>query len=184
MTQDPDCARAFYAKHDGAVLCKAISQSGHVPEDKTRSSRQIYANVIAADAAEEFERVRFAPTLFQRYVEKDYELRVTVVGNAIFAAAIESQRSERSKIDWRRYDTKNTPYYPYRLPDEVEQAILNLMRQLGLEYGAIDLIRTTTGEYVFLEVNPGGQWGWVESLTGHPINEAIARWLMTRSGHA
>jgi glutathione synthase/RimK-type ligase-like ATP-grasp enzyme len=184
VTQDPEAARAFYAEHDGKVLCKAISQSGSVPEDETRRGRQIYANVVDSDAAEEFDRVRFAPTCFQRYIEKDYELRVTVVGSAIFAAAIESQRSERAKVDWRRYDTKNTPYYPYKLPLDVEQALLKLMRELHLEYGAIDLIRTTTGEYVFLEVNPGGQWGWVEGMTGHPINEAIARWLMTRSGHA
>jgi glutathione synthase/RimK-type ligase-like ATP-grasp enzyme len=185
VTQDPAAAHRFYAQHDGAVLCKAIGQSGHVPQDDTRQrGRQIYANVVGPDAVEDFDRVRFAPTLFQRYIDKDYELRVTIVGNAVFAAAIESQRSERSKIDWRRYDTKQTPYYPYRLPEHIEQALLNLMRRLGLEYGAIDLIRSTTGEYVFLEVNPGGQWGWVEGMTGHPINEAVARWLITRSGHA
>ena len=185
VTQDPEAARGFYDRHAGAVLCKAISQSGHVPKDDTRRrGQQIYANVLAEEALDDLERVRYAPTLFQRYVDKDYELRVTVVGNAVFAAAIESQRSERTKVDWRRYDTKNTPYYPYRLPEEIERALLALMRTLGLEYGAIDLIRATTGEYVFLEVNPGGQWGWVEGLTGHPINEAVARWLMTRSGHA
>ncbi|MGZ5440672.1 MAG: MvdC/MvdD family ATP grasp protein [Thermoanaerobaculia bacterium] len=184
VTQDPDAARAFYAEHEGQVLCKAISQSGSVPADATRDGRQIYANVIDAEAAMEFDRVRSSPTCFQRYIDKDYELRVTVVGSAIFAAAIESQRSERAMIDWRRYDTKNTPYYPYKLPDDVERSILTMMRQLHLEYGAVDLIRTKSGDYVFLEVNPGGQWGWVEGMTGHPINEAVARWLMTRSGHA
>jgi glutathione synthase/RimK-type ligase-like ATP-grasp enzyme len=185
VTQDPAAARDFYDRHAAQVLCKAISQSGHVPKDETRKrGKQIYANIIGEDGAAEFDRVRFAPTLFQRYVDKDYELRVTVIGNAVFAAAIESQLSERTRVDWRRYDNKNTPYYPYRLPEEIEQGLLTLMRALGLEYGAIDLIRSKSGEYVFLEVNPGGQWGWVEGLTGHPINEAVARWLMTRSGHA
>lgn len=184
VTQDPASARAFYAKHQGGVLCKAISQSGHVPADETRGGRQIYANLVAEVGEGDFDRVRLAPTLLQRYIDKEYELRVTIVGSAIFAAAIESQRSERSKIDWRRYDTKNTPYYPYRLPGEVEQALLTLMRRLSLQFGAVDLIRSKTGEYVFLEVNPAGQWGWVEGMTGHPINEAVARWLMTRSGQA
>lgn len=184
VTQDPVRARQFYEEQDCAVLTKAVSQSGHVPGDDTRQGRLIYANKLNPDDHPSFDDVLGAPTLFQRYMEKEYELRVTVVGNAVFAAAIESQRSERSKVDWRRYDTRNTPYYPYRLPGEVEQALLTLMRRLGLEYGAADFIKTPDGQYVFLEVNPGGQWGWIEGMTGHPINEAIAKWLMSRGGCA
>ena len=181
VTQDENAARRFYSEFDGAVLCKNISQSGHIPHDENRSGRVIYANCVESDAASEFERVRCAPTLLQNYVEKEYELRVTIVGTRVFAAAIDSQRSQRSKVDWRRYDIDNTPYYPYRLPEPLEHALLLLMRKLALEYGAVDVIRGKDGRYIFLEVNPGGQWGWVENMTGHPITEAIARWLITRS---
>lgn len=184
VTQDEESARQFYFRFNGAILCKAISQSGHVPPDQDRGGRVIYANCVEADALPELGRVRSAPTLLQNYVEKDYELRVTIVGNKIFAAAIDSQRSARSKIDWRRYDIDHTPYYPYQLPQHVEHALLLMMRRLGLEYGAVDLIRSRDGKYVFLEVNPGGQWGWIETMTGHPITEAIAKWLLTRSTKA
>jgi glutathione synthase/RimK-type ligase-like ATP-grasp enzyme len=184
VTQNVETAERFYRELDGAVLCKAISQAGHVPKDDSRGGRLIYANRVEEDAAAEFARVRLAPTLLQGYVDKDYELRVTIVGNRIFAAAIDSQKSERSKIDWRRYDFEHTPYSPYRLPKHIEHALLLLMNRLGLDYGAVDLIRAKDGRYVFLEVNPGGQWGWIENMTGHPITAAIAQWLMARSAHA
>lgn len=182
ITQDPDDARAFYREHAGNVLTKAIGQSGYVPGDGAEGHAEIYANKLSVDDYDCLDRVRHGPCLLQAYAEKVIELRVTVVGTRVFATAIESQKSEKTKVDWRRYDNPNTPYYRYRLPDSTSSALIMLMRRLGLEYGAIDLVLTPKGEYVFLEVNPGGQWGWVENMTGHPIDEAIADWLALRSG--
>lgn len=182
ITQHPAAARRFCEQYDWKVICKVISQSGYVEGDETRLGKVIYANRLDESPHLDLDRVRRAPTLFQEYVEKQYELRVTIVGNKVFATALDSQASERSKVDWRRYDISNTPYYSYCLPHCVEQRLLLLMRCLGLEFGAVDLIRNRQGEYVFLEVNPGGQWGWVENMTGHPIYEAVARWLMERGG--
>jgi len=182
ITQTPAEARAFYHAHGGNVLTKAIGQSGYVPGDGEERHAEIYANKLSKEDFESLDRVRHAPTMLQAYAEKVLELRVTVVGKRVFATAIESQRSEKTMVDWRRYDNPNTPYYRYRLPDSVSNALILLMRRLSLEYGAIDLVLTPKGEYVFLEVNPGGQWGWVEGMTGHPIDEAIADWLTSRCG--
>lgn len=185
VTQDPSAAHEFYLEHGQRVICKSISPSAEIQGDNERSPRIIYANILNKNMEKsDFETVKIAPTLFQEYVEKDYEIRVSVVGRSIFSAVIESQNSSKTQIDWRRYDRRNTPYYPYRIPSELESKILELMQVLGLEFGAIDLIRSPNGEYTFLEVNPGGQWGWVESLTGLPITEAIAEWLIHRGGAA
>jgi glutathione synthase/RimK-type ligase-like ATP-grasp enzyme len=181
ITQDPEIARKFCARRVGGVLCKPISLTGIIPADESHGVRAIYSNVIAPEASDDFDRVRSSPTLFQEYVEKDYELRITIVGSLIFPAAIDSQSSEQAKVDWRHYDHGNAPVSPCKLPEGLQQMLLLLMRRLGLEFGAIDMIRDKQGHYVFLEVNPAGQWGWIEAFTGLPIHESVARWLMTRS---
>ncbi len=115
--------------------------------------------------------------MVQEYVPKDVELRVTIVGRKVFACAIHSQDSELTKHDWRKYDFGNVRHELCTLPGEVEQNLIALLRFWNLSYGAIDLVRTPDGRYVFLEINPNGQWGWIEELTGAPIAETIAETL-------
>lgn len=123
--------------------------------------------------------VRHAPAVFQENVPKDIELRVTVVGDEVYPAAIRSQESVRWQVDWRHTrDFGGAGFYSVaQLPQEVSRRCVALIRELGLTFGAIDLIRTPQGAYVFLEVNPNGQWAWVADYTGLPIGQAIARLL-------
>jgi glutathione synthase/RimK-type ligase-like ATP-grasp enzyme len=132
--------------------------------------------------------VGLAPVVFQENMAKRLEMRVTVVGEQVFAAEIRSPEHFRTGTDWRHYQEFGCEgfYAVHSLPADVSQRCVRLCQELGLCYGAIDLILTPTGEYVFLEVNPGGQWGWIEEFTGLPISEAVARLLMdaaaTRNG--
>ena len=127
---------------------------------------------LVADAA-----LSACPAIYQEYVEKLFELRVTVVGNKVFACKIDSQATERTQVDWRRYDLPNTPHQPYQMAAEVEAQCLALTRHFGLSYSAIDLIVRPDGTTVFLEMNPNGQWGWIEEITGQPIASALAQLL-------
>jgi hypothetical protein len=122
--------------------------------------------------------VRSCPVIIQAYVPKAVELRVTVVGDQVFAAAIHSQRTRHTRHDWRRYDPSHTPLEPYDLPPEVALRCRMLVRRLGLHYGAFDLIVTPDQRHVFVEVNPSGQYLWVEDGAGLPITEAIADYLI------
>ncbi len=117
--------------------------------------------------------VRWCPVLVQENVAKRLEVRVTVVGDRVFAAEIHSQASHRTRQDWRHYDHANTRHAVHALPGDVERRCVELTRRLGLCYGAIDLILTPGGDYVFLEINPGGEYAWIEDRTGLPISEAI-----------
>ncbi len=123
-------------------------------------------------------QVRNCPTTFQPYIEKDFELRITVVGRSVFPCAIYSQEAERTKYDWRRYDIPNTPHEVFKLPVGIEEKCISLIKNLGLVFGCIDMIVTPKGNYVFLEVNPNGQWLWIEKLTGFPIGDAIVNMLI------
>ena len=110
------------------------------------------------------------------------ELRVTVVGRRAFAASIDSNALERSQTDWRREGVALIDrWQPYALPADVERGLLGVMDALGINYGAADFVVTPEGRHVFLEVNPAGEFFWLERQNGLPISEAIADVLLGRA---
>jgi len=118
------------------------------------------------------------PTVFEEYVEKAFELRITVVGDRVFSCAMYTQQSKKTREDFRRYDLKNTKHEAFQLPIEVEARCRQLVKRLGLHFGCIDMIVDKEGRYHFLEVNPSGQWLWTEDLAELPISRAIANILL------
>jgi len=109
-----------------------------------------------------------------------------VFGHTVLAAEIHSQQSDKSRHDWLHYDLEHTPYLPHALPDEVQVRCIKFLQAFGLFYGAIDLIRMLDGTYVFLDMNPFGQWAWVQDLCGLPLAEAhcqLFRMLIDGSFH-
>ncbi len=115
--------------------------------------------------------------MLQPYIEKQFEVRVTCVGTKLFACRIDSQASDQTRVDWRHYGSHHVNHVPWSLPPGLADRIIRFMSYCRLAYGAIDLIVSPTGQIVFLEVNPSGQYLWLEHLTGLPITGAIADWL-------
>lgn len=171
ITNDPEEFLEFYAKHEGNIVSKLPSPA------MTRTLKHLqlarYTQQVTRRDLVHADSIRYSPVTFQAYVPKRVELRITVVGEQVFAAEIHSQKANRTRIDWRRYDLGHTPHYPHTLPDAVRRGCVELVRQLGLCYGAIDMVLTPDGRYVFLEINPNGQFLWIEQLTGMPISDAI-----------
>lgn len=117
--------------------------------------------------------------IFQEYVEKKYEIRVTIIGKKLFAAKIDSQAEPSARIDWREAEALGlVKVVPYKLPSLVEDQCRKIVQWYGLNFGAIDLIYTPGGEYVFLELNCNGQWLWVEEITGQPLLDCMANLLV------
>ena len=133
--------------------------------------------LTAAELAREDDAITAAPILVQEYVEKAFEVRATIVGEAIFATRIDSQASDRTMVDWRRYDFAAVGHSCHELPESVAHALHQFMADANLQFAAVDLIVTPDGRYVFLEANPSGQWLWLEALTGAPITSALAKLL-------
>lgn len=128
-------------------------------------------------AMELSESVGPAPVVLQPYIQKKFEVRVTCVGPKLFACRIDSQSSDATMVDWRLYPENPVRHSEWPLPSQLEGRILAFMARCGLQYGTIDLIVTPEDDIVFLEVNPAGQYLWIEFLTGLPITSAIADWL-------
>lgn len=178
VSSDPDEIRAFYQRCGGRMIAKVVAQG---PPRAARPEEQyvIFTSVVEPEDLASDEALAACPAIYQEYVAKAYELRVTVVGDDVFACEIHSQASLETRIDWRRYDLPNTPHRAATLPSDTLDRCLALTRHFGLSFSAMDLVVTPQGRIVFLELNPNGQWGWIEELTGLPISRAIAERLAT-----
>jgi glutathione synthase/RimK-type ligase-like ATP-grasp enzyme len=176
VTNSPADFLEFYRQHNGEIISK-LASSAFFQSLGTTFSR--YTEVVSRRDVGYARAVQYCPTIFQAYVAKRLELRVTVVGQRVFAAEIHSQESNHTRYDWRRYDHFSTIHRPHWLPDDVRLRCVRLVEHFGLRYGAIDLILTPDGRYVFLELNPNGQYLWIEDATELPISDAIVDELLS-----
>lgn len=168
VTNDPDQAKLFI---DRRGYRNVIYKSFSALEDAWRETR-----LLRESELELLENVRHAPVIFQEYVEAQYDLRITIVGDKIFPAAIHSQQTSYP-VDFRM-DMKNARIEAVTIPAELGTRLLALLSRLGLQYGAVDMRLRPDGQYVFLEINPAGQWLFVEEVTGQPIASALAVLLL------
>ncbi|MCL4551794.1 MAG: RimK-like protein [Bacteroidetes bacterium] len=120
------------------------------------------------------ENVSSTPLLAQTYLEDKIDLRVTIVGNQLYAVKILSN-NKGIDGDWRVLPKNEIQYFDYCLEPQLEEFCKRLMRELDLNFGAIDLIETKSGIY-FIEINPTGEWGWITD-SNRQIDLSIARWL-------
>jgi glutathione synthase/RimK-type ligase-like ATP-grasp enzyme len=163
VTNRPEDAQRFIAELGRErTICKAFLAS----LDAWRETR-----VVTAEDVGRLDLVRLAPVIFQEYVD-GVDLRITIVGERLFPCAIDARRT-RYPVDMRMV-VGEADVSPAELPRAVERDLLRLMRRLDLRYGAVDMRRTDGGDHYFLEVNPAGQWHFVEHRTGLPISDAVA----------
>jgi glutathione synthase/RimK-type ligase-like ATP-grasp enzyme len=171
VTNDPTKARDFVANQG---CTKTIYKAFSATMQDWRETR-----LLKPDELTLIDQVRYAPVIFQEYIEAACDLRVTVVGQDIFAAAIYSQETSY-QVDFRM-DFAKARIEAVCLPSQVESQLHALMARLGLVYGAIDMRLTPDGRYVFLEINPAGQWLFIESRSGQSITAKLAKVLASQS---
>jgi hypothetical protein len=176
VSNDPTEFLDLYRTESGRLISKIIGALQL--RSRMGSEFMRYTNTVTTRDVAHAQSIAHGPLVLQAYVPKRLEVRVTVVGTRVFAAEIHSQSTNRTRFDWRRYDLNATPHRPHELPAEVAQRCVDLVAQSRLSYGTIDLILTPDGRYVFLELNSAGEYGWIEQLTGLPISDAIADFLL------
>ncbi len=163
ITNDPALAAAFIdARPAGAVIRKAFRNIAEAPRSTA---------IVTLEDRAHITDVQYAPVTFQEFVPADLDLRVIVVEQEIFAAAIRSEPEYRTDY---RMGMGSAEFSSYQLPDDVASALLALHARLGLAYGASDFRVTPDGEHVFLGVNPGGEYLFASDRTGQPVPQAIA----------
>jgi glutathione synthase/RimK-type ligase-like ATP-grasp enzyme len=175
FASNPATARRFVEKHK---FCVAKTLAVDFPEFQLS-----FTKVITPETNLKYEGLRVDPYIFQELIDPAVELRVTVVGDKVFAATVAGKETDTESEfrDWR-YAHVNDSFKAevYALPRALSQKCVKLVKELGLAFGAIDLIVDKNNKVWFLEINANGQWAFVEEATGQPIGKAMADLL--RSG--
>jgi hypothetical protein len=178
VTNTKDVATQFYQAHRGEVVSKPLDFCGYYHDEAaayTAFTVRFDAGKLAALPPQ------FFPLLLQESIRPRYELRVFYLDGECYATAIlgNYQSSPAGFADVKLlFSDPQTHMVEYRLPEATRQSLVAFMQQAGLNTGSIDLIRAESGEYVFLEVNPIGQYLEPSSRCHFYLEEKIARWLM------
>ncbi|GAA0357892.1 hypothetical protein GCM10009092_22620 [Bowmanella denitrificans] len=167
VTNYPDDVKSFADQLHSPMIFKTLSSpdlgADQVNDSDVHTPGGLATTLVSEEMLSALDAVREVPCHFQRYIDKEYELRVTIIGQHVFAAKIHSQDDERTKVDSRDMSAEIL-YEATQLPADVEKRCLALVKSYGLNFSALDIVVTRQGEYVFLENNPNGQFLYVEQL--------------------
>jgi RimK-like ATP-grasp domain len=172
ITNDPEAAHAFIEQLGPG---HAVYKTFMATEEHWRETR-----VLRPEERDLLDSVRLAPVIFQEFVPAVADIRATVVGHEVLAAAI-TPAPNGYEVDYRM-DLDGARFEATTLPEQLRTKLRSLLDRLGIVYGAIDLRLTPRGDYVFLEVNPAGEWLFVEDRTQQPITQAMADLLIQLDG--
>ena len=173
ITSDRAVGLAFLQAHPATIvktLCPPF-----VTDDRFVG---YYARRVHGADRVDLTHLRWGPSIFQQAIDAIADLRVTVVGDEVFTARIDADPATVGQAglrDWRYHaNERGQRFYPSELPAATRDACLELTRRLGLRFGAIDLVLDRDEAIFFLEINPNGQWGFIEEDTHQPIGAALA----------
>lgn len=182
LTNDPAEARAFIESCPGGAVAKMLSAFPIYDADGV--DQVVFTTLIKPEHLDKLDGLRYSPMAFQERIRKKLELRVTVIGSRIFAASVDSEKTDGADIDWReRGVTLLQSWKEYKLPAELETRIARYMERIGMQYSAIDIIVDPEGRHVFLEANPAGECFWMQYNSPHfPLSAALADVLLGEPG--
>jgi hypothetical protein len=177
-TTSPEEVTRFREQHRGGTLFREWA----LPVIPLPGRKLAYFKVaLDCDDAEELESIAQSPTIFQEYLDKDYELRAVIVGDEVITLKIDSQASTVDKVDWRAYDFDNVALSRYALPRSIADKLVTFAESVGMAFGSADLVRTRDGEYVFLELNRPGAWGFFSTVADLGIEQRLGELLIRLS---
>lgn len=157
------------------IICKAISNATFFP------IQNIFWGMYTVKLKHEFIKDlpdKFFPCLAQEYIDKEYEIRTFYIEGKCYSMALFSQSDPQTAVDFRKYNNDNpTRAVPYLLPENLEMKIRDFMNSVKLNTGSLDFIKSKDGKYIFLEVNPSGQFGMVSYPCNYFLEKKIASWL-------
>lgn len=168
FTNSPQ-AMVDFCQNKKAVYKSIKSPRISITEEKNIT---VFTTVIDEQASAFKDGLMSCPGIIQNFCDKEADIRVSVFKNKVFAVKIESQQNDNSKIDFRA-GARYVPQVEFALPEEISDWCVQIVSKLDLLFGAIDLLLMKDGSFIFLEINPNGQWGWLEEKTGMPMRRAL-----------
>lgn len=120
----------------------------------------------------------FDLSIFQEKLDKLFEIRTIYLDGKVYSEAIFSQSRDVAALDYRLGYDSGMRMCNYTLPEVIEKQVVQLMKELDLNFGSLDIVVTKDKRYVFLEVNPNGQYGAVSQTTNSNVDYEVAKFLM------
>jgi len=162
VTQSRAAALKFYDDNEGAAVVKPI-HGGYIPRQDAHTDTVIYTHGISADEIRLFPAAHACPTLLQRRVEKKCDVRITVVDDDFHAVGLSAMdESGAQRLDIRRAGMAGVTYTALKLPAAVKDALQRYLASYHLRFAAIDMVVDQADRWIFLELNPNGQWAWLD----------------------
>lgn len=177
ITSSASHAVNFLKKHERVVV-KPLNIEFVRSEGKLSAT---YTSRISGDKPIDFSGLKVSPVIFQQELTGE-DIRVTVIGTEVFPCIIEKTDLAKDRVDWRLSlnDGSIKLYKDTNFPASLAQSCVKMIKAMGLQFGAFDFIRDiNNGTYWFLELNPNGQWGFVELASGMPLSVSMAKLLTT-----
>jgi hypothetical protein len=165
VSRDPVQLKRFAAANALGTICKPIFHGMFVDEI---ASYSVYTRRVTPESLD-VDNVAVCPVFLQEEIARNADVRATFIGQRCFVADI---RGDASLVDWRDPEI-SVSYSESTLSHEMENKCRAMLKRLGLVYGAFDFVRTPEGDLVFLEINPTGEWAWLEDRLGFPMREAF-----------
>jgi ATP-GRASP peptide maturase of grasp-with-spasm system len=166
----------FYTKQKNGVITKDLDSPFYM-------HRKNFTHAIFVNPILELDNVpdKFPVSLFQERIEKKFEIRSFILEYNIYSMAIFSQSDNQTQEDFRRYNHhKPNRTVPYKLPLKIEEKLLKLMTVMKLVTASIDLIVDKNDNYIFLEINPVGQFGMISQPCNYRLEKKIAEYLINK----
>ena len=172
ITNDKEKVKEFKERCGGKIVAKALYSPLIEEEEKDYF---IFTNVIESLKNISGHEFGMAPTIFQELLTDKTDYRLTIIGDTCFSVKVIRESNKGIRNDWRII-REGLRFQPTELPSDVKDNCIEMVKELGLVFGAIDLVQTSNGFY-FLEINPNGEWAWLQKESGFPIAETLADYL-------
>jgi len=177
VSNDPIYIRKQIADHGDVMVAKALYSPLIEESDQDYF---IFTTKICQNDIQRDDQIKITPSIFQKILLPKIDYRVTVVGDIVLAARIEADTNCTVELDWRT-QKNGLRFVRTTLPEAIENLCRNYVKESGLVFGAIDLVKYED-QFIFLEINPNGEWGWLQKPNGLPIATAIVEFLIANDG--
>jgi glutathione synthase/RimK-type ligase-like ATP-grasp enzyme len=162
VTNNQEKALEFIHMQKNGVVIKPLA-SGFIERTDPREDTVIYTVELEEEDLPLLQNLKTCPVLFQERIKKNLDVRVTVLDEKMVAIGLKGLDQDASqRLDIRRNNMIGVEYLPLVVPDRIQKAIFRIIMQYELRFAALDFAIDDQGEWVFFEVNPNGQWAWLD----------------------
>lgn len=172
ITNIPSSGIKFSNQHSKRIVAKVLHHHEIIYKEY---SHRFPTSIVSTDYLSESNELKYAPVILQERIAISEEIRITVINRRVFPVRITTNKYKSDYSDLHKVEEKFLNFEHFEIEKNVAKMCINLNRQLGLLVSSIDLLVDKKGETHFLEINPIGDWNWLEKHVNLPITDSVSK---------